>query len=88
MNVPDYEVEVSGDGSTVWVNAHDGSCIGRFSKRFGIDLHTTATQQLEGASQCLYCTHGTAGPQAWQDFRERMQAHYGINVAADLIEFP
>lgn len=47
-------VQVSYDRKTVWVHALDGSTVGRFSKTFGIDAHTTATQQLLGASQCLH----------------------------------
>lgn len=52
---PLHEVVVSGDGATVWVNGPDGSCIGRFSKRFGIDVHHTGTRQAEeGRVHLLY----------------------------------
>lgn len=77
------EISVSADGMTLWVTATDGSCIGRFSKRFGIDVHTTATSQLADAKQCLYCTHEPAGYEEWQVFREQMRLHHGVVVPND-----
>lgn len=52
------EIEVDTTRTTVWVNSTiDGSCIGRFSKKFGMDIHKTGTQQLNGEGECLHCTH-------------------------------
>ena len=82
---PAHEINVSADGQTVWVNASDGSCIGRFSKRFGIDVHTTATDQLAGKSQCLVCTHGAGDMAAWGVFVDAMSRHHGIDVPEELI---
>lgn len=76
-------IEVSAEGDRVWVNGHDGSCIGRFSKRFGIDVHRTVAEQIEGADQCLYCTHEPAGIAEWEDFREAMRRHHGIDKAGE-----
>ncbi|KVW47307.1 hypothetical protein WK95_06280 [Burkholderia ubonensis] len=72
---------------TIWVTAHDGSCVGRFSKRFGIDVHRTVTEQLAGADQCLQCTHEPAGVIEWSVFREAIMKHYGIEVPVDAISF-
>lgn len=80
------QVQVSADGTTVWVHALDGSTVGRFSKRFGIDVHTTVTQQIEGAAQCLHCTHVQPGTEDWLKFCELMQQHYGIYVNPTLIQ--
>ncbi|MCY1366954.1 hypothetical protein D9M69_538650 [compost metagenome] len=80
-------IEVSGLGDTVWVNAPDGSCIGRFSKRFGIDVHRTITDQMTGLDQCLFCTHEAAGPAEWEQFRAAMLKHYGIDVPANTVTF-
>ncbi len=81
------QVHVSTDGSTVWVHALDGSTVGRFSKRFGLDVHTTATQQMAGAAQCLHCTHEPAMHADWLNFCALMSEHHGIAVEADLIHF-
>ena len=79
-------VQVSVDGSTVWVHAFDGSTVGRFSKRFGIDVHTTVTQQIKGAAQCLHCTHAPPSSEDWRTFCELMWQHYKIEVDPGLIE--
>ena len=82
-----FSIEVSADRSTVWVNYKDGSCIGRFSKRFGIDLHTTVADQLEGKGQCLYCMHGPASREDWITFCERLRDHYNIDLDQSLLRF-
>lgn len=78
-------VQVSSDGRTVWVHAHDGSTVGRFSTVFGMDVHTTVSEQLQGASQCLYCTHTRPGQAEWQLFCQLMHRHYGISVPQSLV---
>ncbi len=83
----DFEVIVGDCGTRVWVNAPDGSNVGRFSKRFGLDVHTTVTEQQEGASQCLYCTHEPAGEGEWHVFREKLLVLHGVDLAADLLTF-
>jgi hypothetical protein len=84
----DEHIQVSADQSTVWVHAStDGSTVGRFSRRFGIDVHTTATEQRQGASQYLNCTHEPAGRDDWETFIALMQQHHGIPIASDLISF-
>lgn len=60
--------------------APDGGTVGRFSKRWGLDVHTTATAQLGGASQCLHCTHEPAGRDQWLEFCALMAEHHGIEV--------
>lgn len=80
-------VQVSLDRRTVWVHADDGSTVGRFSKVFGMDVHTTITEQLAGASQCLRCTHEPPGQAEWDEFCALMQQHYGIAVDRSAISF-
>lgn len=82
-----YSIDVSTAGDTVWVTGHDGSCVGRFSKRFGVDVHRTVTEQLAGADQCLHCTHEAAGAEEWRAFREAVLMHHGIDVPVDTIRF-
>lgn len=79
------QVEASNDGSTVWVHAVDGSTVGRFSKSFGMDVHTTINEQLRGASQCLHCTHEKPQHADWLKFCELVYLHHGIVVEPSLI---
>lgn len=83
----DNVVQVSQDRKTVWVLAADGSTVGRFSKRFGMDVHTTITEQLEGADQCLRCKAGPPTESDWHEFCELMQSQYGIHVGRSVIQF-
>ncbi len=83
----DY-VQVSQDGSTVWVHCADGSTVGRFSKKFGLDVHRTVSEQLAGASQCLHCTHHPATAEEWELFCKLMHDHFGIEVDQRLVSFP
>lgn len=48
--------------------------------RFGMDVHTTATQQLQGESQCLHCTHTKPTHEDWLLFCRLMQERHGIDV--------
>ena len=64
-SAPAYEVECSADGNPVWEHSAEASTVGRFSRRFGMDVHTTVTAQLQGAGQCLHCTHAPAGKAEW-----------------------
>lgn len=82
-----FDVQLSGDGSTVWVHSDDGSTVGRFSRRFGLDVHRTVTEQLAGKGQCLHCTHEPAGEADWMKFCSLMQEHFGVTVDASLLEF-
>lgn len=81
---PSDFVQSSVDGKTVWVHAMDGSTVGRFDWRFGMDVHTTVKEQLSGSSQCLHCTHTAPTEADWQHFRQLIWQKYGTYVAHDL----
>lgn len=81
------QIEVSADGNTVWVHAIDGSTVGRFSKRFGMDVHRTMIDQLAGAPQCLHCTHQASDASDWEMFVQLMASHHGIAVPKSIIKF-
>jgi hypothetical protein len=83
----EFEVQVSDCGSTIWVHSPDGSTVARFSRRFGVDLHTTVTEQLNGASECLFCTHSAPTKSDWDVFRGKLMDAYGVSLAPDLMEF-
>ena len=78
-------VQVADDLSTVWVHGYDGSTVGRFSVRFGIDIHRTATDQIEGAPQCLHCTHEAPSHHDWLTFCDLMQKLRNISVPVEIL---
>ncbi len=82
-----YSIEVSDVGDTAWLTGHDGSCVGRFRKRFGIDVHRTVTERIARAGQCLYCTHEAVGEGDWHDFRAAVVKHHAIGVPFYTIQF-
>lgn len=86
----EFDVQVSALNDVVWVHAYsdvDASTIARFSRRFGIDLHTSAAAQMAGQGQCLYCTHGPAGTEEWAAFRKALLHFYGFDLPVDTITF-
>jgi len=87
MILEDGHIQVSACGTTVWIHADDGSTVGRFSKTFGMDVHTSVSEQLAGAHQCLHCTHQAPTQEEWLQFCALMQQHYGIKVPANLVTF-
>lgn len=80
-------IQIAADGGTVWVHADDGPTVGRFSKRFGMDVHTPVTERLKGASQCLHCTHTPSGSDQWLEFVRLMASDHKIKVPFDLVRF-
>ncbi|MBK6616604.1 MAG: hypothetical protein IPG27_21770 [Ottowia sp.] len=82
-----YQLQVSADGGTVWLNGPDGSAVGRFSKRFGIDVHRSGTEQVQGLGECLFCTHEPAGLKEWSLFVAALREHYGVEVCKEVLVF-
>lgn len=79
-------IEVIGDGKTVWVNNESGDCLARFGT-LGIDNHTSTEEQLNGASQCLYCTHGKTDINDWLTLKLKVNEIYGVHVPEQLSPF-
>jgi hypothetical protein len=88
-NVPLFDIDTDHEGRRVWVTGSDGSNIGRFDKRSGIDIHRTVSEQMseEAQSPCLYCTHGPATEQDWETFRSKIKEFYKIDIPKDTIKF-
>lgn len=71
--------QIIADGRVVWVNAPDGSCIGRFG-RLGVDVHRSVTAQLAGEPECLVCTHGKMTPAEWALFVDAMAEQHNVTI--------
>jgi len=81
----EYELQLADNRNAVWIHASDGSTVGRFGVK-GVDLHTTVTEQLNGASQCRLCTHGEATIEDWQLFRDKALEWWGVEVPEDAFD--
>lgn len=74
---PRWEIIVSANGDTLWVNGNDGLCWACFSKRFGMNVHRNASME-SAASECLRCTHRSAGIDEWAIFRAEVLRYQGV----------
>ena len=81
-----YEVCSDSIGSRIWINADDGSAVARFNVRAGVDLHNTASDQMNGAPECLWCTHGQPDYRTWQAFILAVREHFGVLLSIDAID--
>lgn len=82
-----HEVIISKRTRKVWVNSDvDGSSIGRFCARTGMDVHRTGTEQMAGLGECLHCTHGPATRDDWLTFIAKMHEHYGVVIKHDALD--
>lgn len=81
MSKKKKDYEIISDRRTVWINHIDGSNIARFAALGGIDVHTSVTDQLAGADQCLFCKSGPASAEDWETFKQKVLEHYDIEVS-------
>lgn len=81
-----YEIQEDPAKQRIWVHASDGSTVARFDTRFGMDIHNSVTDQLAGASECLYCTHEKPTQSDWTLFREYAQKLWGVQIHENSIE--
>lgn len=72
--------ELLSDGKTVWLNADDGTSVGRFSK-WGVDVHHDAEAQLRLGTQCLACVHDLPPAEGWEVFVDKISKHYGVTIS-------
>ncbi|MEK6828997.1 MAG: hypothetical protein AABY15_02640 [Nanoarchaeota archaeon] len=81
-----YEVQYSENREKLWVHCSTGETVGRFDRRFGMDIHTTIEQQMKGASQCLLCTHDPADEETFDQFCEKAKELWGIEIDKSKID--
>lgn len=83
-----HEVIISSCGLKLWVNSKkDGSCIARFDKRFGMDIHRTGTEMMEGKGECLYCSHEKPTSADWETFRKKVFEAYDVEIDVSSLAF-
>lgn len=75
-----YAVQYGEATGTVCVHASTGETVGRFSRRFGMDIHTSVEQQMAGKSQCLHCTHGKPTDEDLETFVSKAKELWGVKI--------
>ena len=79
----EYEIQYGKGTQTVWVHASSGETVGRFSRRFGMDIHTTVEEQLAGKSQCLHCTQGKPSDEEVKLFVSKAKELWDVEIEED-----
>ena len=82
-----YEIQYSPDKRRIWVHSSTGETVGRYDVRFGMDIHTTMEEQMNGASQCLHCTHGKSNPNEFDEFCDMAKELWGVTIDKRKISF-
>lgn len=83
-------MQIQTDGVHVWVNDHDGHCIGRFAPQ-SIDVHAGLDAQLRG-EHCLFCITNPAQFKKplrfgdWFIFCVAMANFHGVDVPITTIQ--
>lgn len=72
------DFEIIYGARAVWVNDQHG-CLGRFGV-YGIDVHRTMTEQMDGQPECLFCTHKPVTVEDWPRFVEAMRKFHDIDI--------
>jgi len=81
-----YEIQYSENREKLWIHCSTGETVGRFDKRFGIDIHTTIEEQASGAGQCLHCTHGKPTIEDFNYFCAKAKELWGVDIDKLMIE--
>ncbi|MFA0809335.1 hypothetical protein [Microbulbifer epialgicus] len=81
-----YEILFDSLRRRLWINADDGSAVARFNTATGVDIHNTASDQMAGAPECLWCTHGKPDYKTWQEFIKFVRHQFGIKLFVDDID--
>lgn len=84
----EYQVQYSASKDTLWVHCSTGETVGRFSSKFGMDIHNTIKDQEKGSPQCLHCTHGKPTPEDFDLFCEKAKELWGVEIDKSQIEIP
>ena len=83
----EYEVQYSVNKEKLWVHCSTGETVGRYDTRFGMDIHTTIDAQMNGADQCLLCTHGKSNPEEFLSFCDKVKELWGVDIDKTQIKF-
>jgi len=83
----EYEVQYSENIEKLWIHCSTGETVARYDTRFGMDIHTTIQEQLDGKGQCLMCTHGKSNPKEFEQFCIKVKDLWGVIIDKNKITF-
>lgn len=75
-----YHVQYCPSKLKLWVHCSTGDTVGRFDTRFGMDIHNTLEDQMNGASQCLKCTHSRPERKDFEEFCHKAKALWNVDI--------
>lgn len=75
-----YEVQYSVEKTKLWIHSSSGETVGRYDVRFGMDIHNSLEEQMNGKAQCLHCTHGKSNWENFELFCEKANLLWGVNI--------
>jgi hypothetical protein len=82
-----YELQYSATKDTLWVHCSSGETVARYDTRFGMDIHTTIQEQINGKDQCLMCTHGKSNKEELDQFCDKVKELWGVEIDKSEINF-
>ena len=87
MNKLTYEVQYSANKEKLWVHCSNGETVGRYDTRFGMDIHHTIEEQMNGKPQCINCTHGKSNLKEFEEFCRISRELWGVEIDKKQIFF-
>ena len=83
-----FEVQYSDSNDRVWVHSSLGETVGRFDVRFGMDIHRSVTEQMNGSPQCLHCTHTSPSKDDRDFFIRYAETHWKVQIDESRLRIP
>jgi len=83
----EYQVQYSQCKTKLWVNCSTGDNVARYDIRFGMDIHTTTEEQLQGKPSCLLCTHGKSDQAEFDLFCSKVKELWNVDIDKTQIQF-
>jgi hypothetical protein len=81
-----YFPQYCGSKLKLWIHSTKGETVARFDVRFGMDIHCSLEEQLQGNPQCLHCTHEKPTKQDFYTFCRKVKELFNVKIQKDKIK--
>jgi len=71
---------IRSNNEKLWVHCSSGETVGRFDVRFGMDIHRSVQDQLNGKPTCLFCTHKRPTQAEFDFFVKKAFELWGVSI--------